>query len=251
MAYTVKAAADIAGVSVRTLHHYDEIGLLKPAAHSAARYRLYADRDLERLQQVLFFKELGFDLKEIKRILSDPHFDRSRALVEHRKLLTERQERIRRLIRSVDRTLKALQKGDRQMTTQMFDGFDAAQYEEEARQRWGKSPEFEASVRRTKAYSKQDWAEIQREAGDIVNGLAALMDRDPADPAVQQLIARHHRQINDRFYPCSAEVYRGLADMYVADLRFAANYEKVKPGLTRFLRDGMHVYADALEKKKA
>lgn len=247
MAYTVKAVADIAGVSVRTLHHYDEIGLLKPAAHTAARYRLYADRDLERLQQVLFFKELGFDLKEIKRILSDPHFDRSRALVEHRKLLTERQERIRRLIRSVDRTLKAMQKGN-QMNAQMFDGFDAAQYEEEARQRWAKSPQFEESVRRTKAYTKADWAEIQREAREVVNGLAALTDRDPADPAVQQWISRHHRQINDRFYPCSAEVYRGLADMYVADPRFAANYEKVKPGLTQFMRDAMHLYADALEK---
>src|SRR5688500_6026664 len=161
MAYTVKAVADIAGVSVRTLHHYDEIGLLKPAAHTAARYRLYRDQDLERLQQVLFFKELGFDLKEIKRILAGPHFDRARALTEHRKLLLERQERIRRLIRSVDRTLKAMHKGDN-MTAQMFDGFDAAKYEDEARQRWGKSPEFEESVRRTKAYTKQDWAEIQQ-----------------------------------------------------------------------------------------
>jgi DNA-binding transcriptional MerR regulator len=248
MTYTVKAVADIAGVSVRTLHHYDEIGLLKPAAHTAARYRLYGDRDLERLQQVLFFKELGFDLKEIKRILSDPHFDRSRALVEHRKLLIERRERIRRLIRSVDRTLKAIQRGQ-QMSEQMFDGFDAARYEEEARQRWGNSAEFEESIRRTKAYTKQDWAEIQREAGEIVNHLAPLMGRDPADPAVQQWIARHHRQINDRFYTCSAEVYRGLADMYVADPRFAANYERVKPGLTEFMRAAMHVYADALERK--
>src|SRR5688572_26308475 len=138
MAYTVKAVADIAGVSVRTLHHYDEIGLLKPAAHSAAGYRLYAERDLERLQQILFFKELGFDLREIKRVLSDPTFDRRRALTEHRALLLERQERLRRLIASVDRTLKAIKKGG-DMNAQMFDGFDAAQYEDEARQRWGKS----------------------------------------------------------------------------------------------------------------
>src|SRR5918999_2454445 len=104
--YTVKAVSKIAGVSVRTLHHYDEIGLLKPSGKSGAGYRLYGEKDLERLQQVLFFKELGFDLKEIKRVLSDPQFDRRRALTEHRQLLLERQERVRRLIRSVDRTLK-------------------------------------------------------------------------------------------------------------------------------------------------
>src|SRR5687767_10541048 len=138
MAYTVKAVAQIAGVSVRTLHHYDEIGLLKPASHSAAGYRLYNERDLEKLQQVLFFKELGFDLKEIKRVLSDPDFDRRSALVEHRKLLLDTQDRIRRLIASVDRTLKAMQRG-KPMNATMFEGFDAAKYEEEARQRWGGS----------------------------------------------------------------------------------------------------------------
>ena len=243
MAYTVKAVADIAGVSVRTLHHYDEIGLLKPAAHSAARYRLYGDTDLARLQQVLFFKELGFDLKEIKRILSDPHFDRARALAEHRKLLLERQERIRRLIRSVDRTLAAMKKGD-QMKADMFDGFDAAKYEDEARQRWGKSKEFEESIRRTKAYTKQDWDAIKQEGGEITQNLANLMDRNPADPEVQQWIARHHRQINDRFYQCSAEVYRGLGDMYVSDPRFTAVYDNVKPGLAEFMQRAMHVYAD-------
>src|SRR4029453_2200639 len=125
MAYTVKRIAEIAGVSVRTLHHYDEIGLLKPSSHSAAGYRLYEEKDLERLQQVLFFKEPGFDLKEIKRILSDPAFDRRKALGEHRKLLLERQERFGRLIQSVDRTLVAMQRGI-PMNAKMFDGFDQA-----------------------------------------------------------------------------------------------------------------------------
>src|SRR5687767_6075017 len=123
--HTVKAVSKLAGVSVRTLHHYDEIGLLKPSSHSAAGYRIYQEADLERLQQVLFFKELGFDLKEIKRVLSDPDFDRHKALVEHRKLLLERQERFGRLIQSVDRTLKAMQRGA-PMNAKMFDGFDQA-----------------------------------------------------------------------------------------------------------------------------
>jgi DNA-binding transcriptional MerR regulator len=248
MAYTVKAVADIAGVSVRTLHHYDEIGLLKPAATSGAGYRLYGDKDLQKLQQVLFFKELGFDLKEIKRILSDPHFDRAGALKEHRKLLLERQERIRRLILSVDRTLKAIKRG-KQMDAKMFDGFDAAKYEEEARQRWGNASEWEESQKRWKKYTDKDWAEIKKEGGEIMQRLAALTDRDAADPEVQKWIAKHHGQINDRFYACSPEIYRQLGDAYVEDERFNAFYEKIKPGLAHFMRRAMHVYCDTLEGK--
>ena len=134
------------------------------------------------------------------------------------------------------------------MTAQMFDGFDAAKYEDEARQRWGKSPEFEESVRRAKAFTKQDWDEIKREGGEIMERLAVLMDRDPADPEVQRWVGRHHRQINDRFYACGPEVYRGLGDLYADDPRFTAVYDNVKPGLARFLRDAMHVYSRTLEK---
>lgn len=249
MTHTVKAVAELAGVSVRTLHHYDAIGLLKPAAHSGAGYRLYSERDLEKLQQVLFFRELGFDLKEIKRILSDPQFDRQAALVEHRKLLLERQDRLRRLIQSVDRTLDAIQKG-KPMNAQMFEGFDHAPYEEEARQRWGHTKEFEESQRRWKSYSKDDHAAIQRESQEIMDNLVSLMDRGPADPQVQQWIAAHHRQINERFYTCPTEIYRQIADGYVSDPRFTAFYEKYKPGMAQFMRDAIHVYCDSQEQKR-
>ena len=248
MAFTVKVVSKLAGVSVRTLHHYDEIGLLKPAGHSAAGYRLYAEKDLQRLQQVLFFKELGFDLKEIRKILSDPKFDRRRALVEHRKHLLERQERVRRLIKSVDRTLNAIEKG-KPMNAQMFDGFDAAQYEQEARERWGGTPEFEESQRRTKGYGKADWDAIHREGREIIEGVVAAMDRGPADPEVQKWIGRHHRQINDRFYACSAGVYRGLGDLYIDDPRFTAYFDQFRPHLARFMRDAMRVYCDRLGTK--
>jgi len=248
MRYTVKAVSKLAGVSVRTLHHYDAIGLLKPAGHSAAGYRLYAEKDLQRLQQVLFFKELGFDLKEIKKILSDPKFDRRRALLEHRKLLLERQGRLRRLVASVDRTLKAIDQG-KPMNAKMFEGFDPPQYEQEARERWGGTPQFEESQRRTRGYTKADWDRIRDESGRIMEGLVAVMDRGPADPQVQQWIGRHHRQINERFYACSPEVYRGLADLYVDEPRFTAFFDEYRPGLARFMRDAMKVYCDGLEKK--
>ena len=245
MAYTVKRIAEIAGVSVRALHHYDEIGLLKPSSHSAAGYRLYQEHDLERLQQVLFFRELGFDLKEIKRILADPDFDRGKALVEHRKLLLERQERFGRLIQSVDRTLKAMQRGV-PMNAKMFDGFDAAQYEEEARQRWGDTPEWEESRKRWKDYGPVEFAQIQEEGQVILDGLVARMTREPSDREVQALIGQHHRMMNKWFFDCPLDVYRQIGDGYVDDPQFAAFWNKIKPGLEQFVSDAIRIYCDSL-----
>ena len=133
------------------------------------------------------------------------------------------------------------------MNSTMFEGFDAAAYEEEARQRWGGSPEFEESQRRVKRYTKADWDAIQQEGTQIMEGLVAAMDRGPADPEAQQWVTRHHAQINERFYACSAEVYRGLGEMYVQEPRFTAFYEKYKTGLAHFLRDAIRVYCDRLE----
>ncbi|HEY3364913.1 MAG TPA: MerR family transcriptional regulator [Symbiobacteriaceae bacterium] len=249
MAYTVKAVADLAGISIRTLHHYDDIGLLKPAQVTASGYRLYGQEDLERLQQVLFFRELGLTLHEIKEIINSPGFDRRQALLDHKQLLLERQDRLERLIQSVDRTLESMERGIKMDEKELFGGFDPSKYEEEARQRWGKSKEYAQSNARTKKYTKEDWTAIGQESSLINQGLAVLMDRSPADPEVQEWVRRHHQQINDRFYTCSLEIYRNLGDMYVQDERFAANYERVKPGLTEFMRAAMHAYCDKLEGK--
>lgn len=249
MAYTVKRVAELAGISIRTLHHYDEIGLLKPAQATASGYRLYTEQDLERLQQVLFFRELGFSLHEIKQIIDSPGFDRRQALLEHKQLLLERQERLGRLVESIDRTLAAMERGIQMDEKAMFDGFDQSQYEEEARQRWGHSKEYQESAQRTKKYTKEDWAAIQAESSEIAHAIASLMDRQPSDPEVQAWIRRHHQQINDRFYTCSTEVYRGLGDLYVADERFTAYYEKIRPGMAQFMQAAMHSYCDKLEGK--
>lgn len=247
MAYTVKAVSDLAGVSIRTLHHYDEIGLLKPTESTASGYRLYTSEDLERLQQVLFFRELGFSLQEIKGIISRPDFDRRRALLDHRQLLLERQGRLERLIQSVDRTLQAMERGMEMDEKEMFDGFDHAQYEEEARQRWGQTREYQESARRAKRYSKSDWEAIQQEGQQITLGVAALMDQDPSDPRVQELVRQWHQLINDRFYTCSTEVFRGIGNGYVEDSRFTAFYDKVRPGLASFMNAAMSLYCDNLE----
>jgi len=249
MPNTVKAVADLAGVTVRTLHHYDEIGLLKPAEVTGAGYRIYSDEDLERLQQILFFRELGFSLHEIKEIMDSPGFDRRQALLDHRKLLEERQERLGRLIQSVDRTLDSMERGIEMDKKDMFDGFDQSKYEEEARRRWGHTDAYKESMRRTKQYTEADWTAMKEEGRQIQEGVAALMDHGPTDAAVQEWIRRHHKLINDRFYPCSTQMYRGLGDLYVQDERFTATYESVKPGMASFMRSAMHAYCDTLEKK--
>ncbi len=246
MGYTVKRLADLASVSVRTLHHYDQIGLVKPASVSPAGYRLYAPGDLERLQQVLFFRELGFGLKEIKAIVESPNFDRREALLAHRRLLLEQRKRLERLIESVDQTIESMERGKRVADEEMFEGFDKAQIEawrDEARQRWG-GENVDESFRRASKYSEADWADIQAETGDYTQKLAALTDRDPADPEVQAQVHRHFRLINDRYYNCTPEIFRGLGDLYVDDSRFNAFYEKIKPGLAKFMQAAMHVYSD-------
>lgn len=239
MALTVKAVAELAGVSVRTLHHYDEIGLLKPAGQSAAGYRLYSQEDLERLQQILFFRELGFSLKEIRAILDSPGFDRRQALLADREALLQRKARIERLIATIDRTLAAMEKEDDRMLTrdemkELFDGFDPAEYEEEVRRHWGGSREFEESIKRTRKYTKADWQKLSADSGEIYGNLARLMDRDPGDEEVQKWVGRWHQHINQWFYPCSLEVFRGLGEMYVEDERFTRNIDKWKPAWRGF-----------------
>lgn len=248
MAYTVKAMGKLAGVSVRTLHHYDHVGLLKPSGVSAAGYRLYGEGDLARLQQILFFKELGFGLDEIRAILDRPGFDPLTALKTHRDLLLEKQERLHTLINAVDRTIDALERGQ-PMTEEMFEGFDKRQLEEwrqEARAKYDPAV-VDASWQRASRYKKEDWEAIKGEMGAISIRMAELMDREPADPEVQATIGRWYRLINERFYDCTPPIFRGLGDLYVDDPRFTANYEPIKPGLAAFMRDAMHAYSDALE----
>lgn len=251
VAYTVKAVGDLAGVSIRTLHHYDRIGLLRPASVSPAGYRLYTREDLERLQQVLFFRELGFSLQEIREIVNSPGFDRRQALLSHKRLLLDQKKRLEKLIQSVEQSIEAMERGETMNDSEMFEGFDRKQLEEwrdEARQKWG-AENVDESWQRASKYSKADWARIQTEGQEYTTKIAALMDRDPADPEVQQQIGRHFKLINDYFYTCTPEVFRGLGEGYVQDSRFTAFYDNVKPGLAEFMRRAMAVYADRLEGK--
>ena len=249
MALTVSQVARLAGVSVRTLHHYDELGLLCPSGRSEAGYRLYEQDDLQRLQQVLFFKELGFPLEQIARILKDPAFDLRAALLMQRELLGERATRLQALIRAVDAALEAHEKGTVMTKEEMFEVFgdyDPAQHEEEVRQRWGQSEAYRESSRRTARYGKKDWERIKAEGEQLQRDLAAQLEagRAPTDPGVMDLAERHRQYISRWFYPCSYEIHRGLGELYVSDSRFTENIDRVLPGLARFTCEAFRANAE-------
>jgi DNA-binding transcriptional MerR regulator len=250
--YTVSRPAELAGVSVRTLHHYDQIGLLNPARRSPAGYRLYDEADLLRLQQILFFRELDFSLADIRQILDDPAFDPLAALEEHRRLLNERAARIGRLLNTIDRTIAKLTENDmddKVTDEELYAGFTEEQvhrYEREVCERY--DPELVAeSNRRVRNMTKAQWQALQQEGEEIHLALAGLMNREVDDPEVQAMIARHYAMMN-QFYPVSAEIYRGLAELYISNDEFRAYYGKVQPGLADFLQPAMVYYVDhALE----
>ena len=243
MAYTIKQLADLAGVSVRTLHYYDEIGLLAPDAYGENGYRYYDADALLRLQQILFFRELDFRLDEIKVILDRPDFDVRRALETHRVALEEKSARLRQLIETVDKTISRL-KGESKMSDQeLFGGFDEekqAQYTEEARKRWG-SEAVDDSMKRWGSYSAAQKAAIIAEGQVIHRDLAENMGKGYDSPTVQQMVARWHQHLRN-FYEPSIERLRGLGQLYVDDPDFRANYAKLDSKLPEFFRDAIEFY---------
>lgn len=249
--YKVKEVADMVGISVRTLHHYDEIGLLKPETVTPAGYRLYSDKDLERLQQILFFKELDFDLKKIKEILDDPKFDRKRALELHMELLIKKRDRLNKIIECVENTLNSVERGIEMNKEDMFSAFDMSEierhqekYAEETKQKYGHTDAYKESMEKTSKYTKEDWARIMARSSEIYQELASLIDRSPDDEDVQRAVAKWRQHITDSFYNCTLEICRGLGELYVTDERFTKNIDKVKPGLAAFLKEAIDIYCD-------
>lgn len=245
MAFTVGELSRLTGVTVRALHHYDELGLVRASERSAAGYRLYSHDDVLRLQQVLVLRELGVELAKIPAALEG---DRAALLRDHRARLAAQRTRIDAMLTAVDAAISVLE-GDDPMATKMtsddfkamFDGFDPAQHEDEARERWGTTEAYKESAARTRSYGKPEWAEIQAEQDAAYARLRALMQQGAAaaDPAVQAAVEDHRKHIDRWFYPCSREMHHGLGEMYVSDPRFTANLDKVAPGFAQFLRDAI------------
>ena len=242
--HTVGEVARLARVTVRTLHHYDRIGLLVPSGRSENGYRLYAYDDLERLRQIRLLRELRFSLEAIGRMLDAPAYDRRSALEAQRELLRERQRRTDNIIRGVDRALRAMDEDTEMDRMEMFEGleeFDHEQYQEEVERRWGHSDAYQESMRRIRGYGKGDWTRITEEGETVVAGLAALMAEgaQAAGRAAMDLAEEHRRHIDRWFYPCSHGMHRNLADTYTADPRFEAYFEKRGKGLAIFVQDAI------------
>jgi DNA-binding transcriptional MerR regulator len=248
MSYSVGELARLAGVTVRTLHHYDRIGLLSPTERSRSGYRQYTAADAERLHRILVYRELGFDLARIKGILADGE-DALEQLSRQHELLQRDVRRLNGMIRGVEAMMNAKRTGINLTPDEMkdvFGDFDPAQHAEEAEQRWGGTEAYRESQRRAASYDKARWMEIRAEAEAINAGLAAAMaGGEAAAGAVAMDLAERHRQhISRWFYECGYDVHRGLAEMYVADPRFAQTYERVARGLSGYIRDAILANAD-------
>lgn len=245
--YTVSRLARLAGISIRTLHHYDKIGLLKPAKRAESRYRYYGKEELYRLQQILFFKELNFSLSKIQQILDDPDFDQIEALEYQRKLIEKQSDRLGKLLTTIDKTIKELKENKTMLSDEeLYEGFSKEQIEA-----WNKEvdekydPEVVAESRaNVSKMTKSEIDAIKQEQENQAKELAELMDQYSIDSEEVQGVIKCHHQTNEKFYKTSAEMYKGLGDMYVSDPRFAEFYDKHKPGLAKFLRDAMYYFSN-------
>lgn len=248
--FTVKQLAEIAGVSVRTLHHYDEIGLLRPSQVGTNGYRYYDDAALYRLQQILFYREVGLELAQIRDVLDRPDFELRAALRGHRQALEAKMNRLQALIQTVDETLDHLEGGKPMSKKKLFQVFSTEQsqeYEREARLRYDPAIVKESN-KNWAALSAAQRQQVADEGNAVYEGLAAAIDAGlGAESAeVQALMVRWHNHLR-HFYEPPLELLRGLADLYRDDERFTRNINRVHPQLVEFMHSAINVYVDALE----
>jgi DNA-binding transcriptional MerR regulator len=248
-ALTVGQVAEQFGVTVRTLHHYDQIGLLVPSERTRAGYRLYTGDDLTRLQNVVVYRRLGFPLDEIAVLLDEPSVDVGEHLRRQRAAVMSRLDEMSDLVTAIDRALEKEMSGNkltREEQKELFgDGF-SDDYAEEAEQRWGETEAWKQSQGRTSKYTKADWVEVKAEMEANNTAFASAMaDGEPATSERAMDAAEQHRlHIHNRFYDLTPEFHRNLGDMYLADPRFTKSYEDVAPGLAQYVRDAIHANAD-------
>lgn len=245
--YSVGRAARLGGVTVRTLHHYEQVGLLVPAGRSSAGYRVYSDAEMDRLTRILYYRELGFSLHDIAALLEGTA-DVAQHLEQQHKLLTERAARTQAMLAAIETEMEAQMSGNRLTAEEKLeifgDDYDPT-WEDEAHERWGGTQAWQQSQNRAATRSKAEWQQIKAD-GDAWTEAAAGAFRDgaaPDSPQALELAERHRRMVSDH-YDCSYAMHRQLADMYVADPRFTATYEKLAPGLAQWVHDAIHANAD-------
>lgn len=238
----INEVAKLTGITVRTLHYYDEIGLLKPSEMTESGYRLYDETALETLQQILFFRELDFPLQDIKDMMANPHFNKAEALSKHRELLLLKRNRLNALIDLVDNTLK----GEKDMSFQQFDmtaiEANRKKYAAEVKERWGETAAYAESEEKTKRYDEGQWEALSGEGYAILHEFGEIRHSQPEDEAAQALVKKWQDYITARFYHCTKEILSCLGQMYVADERFTKNIDRFGEGTAAFMAASIAVY---------
>ncbi|AGF54376.1 DNA-binding transcriptional MerR regulator [Clostridium saccharoperbutylacetonicum] len=238
----INEVAKLTGITTRTLHYYDEIGLLKPSQITDAGYRLYDENNLSELQQILFFRELNFPLNEIKEIMTNSEYDKTEALKKHKELLLKKRERIDRLVTLVENTIK----GDGEMSFKEFDMTEIEsakkKYAKEVKERFGNTEAYTESEEKTKNYGKEQWQEIDAESKKLLKAFADNMDKTPDSEDVQKLVKEWQNFITKSFYKCTNEILQGLGMMYVEDERFKKNIDSNGEGTAEFISKAIEIY---------
>ena len=249
MEYTVQKLGLLAGVSTRTLRYYDEIDILKPARINSSGYRIYGQQEVDRLQQILFYRELGVSLEEIKEIITSPNYDADHALREHRAKLLEKRAQLDALIANVEMTLAEREGKSKMSDKQKFEGFkqtlideNEKKYGEEIRAKYG-SDQIDKANARIKGMTEEQYAEVEQLGEDLLKTLAqAFATGNPGSELAQKAADMHRQWLSFYWDHYSSEAHAGIAQMYVDDPRFTAYYDKEQPGLAEFLRDAVVIY---------
>lgn len=249
MFYKVKEVADMVGLSVRTLHHYDKIGLLRPDHLTESGYRQYSEENLKTLQQICFFKELDFPLCDIELMLKTDRLDENTLLDQHKVLLEKKVERLLRIIDTIDATKEHNRRGDNMSNEERFESFDMSEieahkkkYQEEAGENWGGSDAYLQSQARTNKYTPEDWKRISEKNNKVYGEIVSIMDKDVSDSEVQELVGKIRQYITEDYYDCTMEIFEGLGQMYVSDPRFTKNLDKHSEGFAQYLSDAIAYY---------
>jgi DNA-binding transcriptional MerR regulator len=249
MEYTVQKLGRLAGVSSRTLRYYDEIDILKPARINESGYRVYGQTEVDKLQQVLFYRELGVGLEAIREIITAPSFDKVKALREHQESLLTKRAQLDKLIANVNKTIAATEGRDTMSDKEKFEGFkqnlideNERKYGKEIREKYGNST-IDSSNAKLKNMTQEQFDEANRLANEVQETLkAAFKTGDPAGVLAQKAADLHRQWLCFYWGSYSKEAHAGLAQMYVDDERFTAYYDKEQPGTAAFLRDAIHIY---------
>lgn len=241
----INEVAKLTGVTVRTLHYYDEIGLLTPSEVTEAGYRIYNDKVLATLQQILFFRELDFPLSDIKEIMTNPNYDKTEALTKHKELLLLKRHRLNGLIELVENTIK----GDKTMRFEEFDITEIethkSKYATEVKERWGETDTYKQSTKKTESYDKQQWEMLTNEGTEILKAFGKNRNIMPDSEQSQKLVTRWQAYITENFYDCTPEILSCLGLMYINDERFTENIDQHGKGTAEFMSKAIEFFTQS------